>query len=112
MGLKFYAQISAAGLCVGMLETGSAIDAPHMIPVAPGDDRIGQRWDGQAWNAPVPTNAEQADAELRQIDEQTGMARTLRETLIAVAKKVGADVAFLEAQEAKAAAARLRRKAG
>lgn len=109
MGMKTFAQINAAGVCVGQLDTSADIDAPHMIPIAAGEQRLGWKWDGKAWTQPAPNAAEQADAELRQVDAATGMSRTTREALIAIAKKIGADVTYLEQQEAKAVAARARR---
>lgn len=102
-----YAQINAGGVCVGLLDTPGTINAPHMIAVADYDQAlIGKRWTGAAWVAVVPTEAELAALELAQIDQATGMKRTLREALIAIAGKTGADITYLAAQEAKAAAAR------
>lgn len=107
MVLNHYAQIDGAGKCVGELSTPGEINAPHMIAVdgtqAP---YIGKRWTGSAWQAVAPTEAEAAALELVQIDQATGMSRTLREAMIAIAGKTGADVTYLAAQEAKAAAAR------
>lgn len=108
--MKAYAQIDAAGLCVGVSELAGAVKAPHLIAIdAAGPQFLGKKWDGAAWvDAPaeVPTDAQKAASDLAAVDAATGMSRTMRETLIAIAGKVGADVAFLAAQEAKAAAAR------
>jgi hypothetical protein len=107
MVLNTYAQINGAGVCVGLLETSGSINAPHMIAVEGYDlTLIGKRWTGTAWEAVTQTEAEAAARELTQIDQATGMSRTLREALIAIAGKTGADVAYLAAQEAKAATAR------
>lgn len=108
--MKHYAEINAAGVCFAQLETSGEIDAPHMIAIAPGENRRGQKWTGTAWEAVAPTAAELAALELAQIDSATGMSRTLREALIAIAGKTGADVTYLAAQETKAAAARAKLK--
>lgn len=111
--MKHYAQIDGAGVCVGLLETsGAPIDAPHMVEIQPGGARLGQRWTGAAWEDVAPTDAEAAQSELEGIDRATGMTRAMREALLSVAAKVGANVAYLQEQETKAAAARLRKQAG
>lgn len=108
--MKHYAQIDAGGMCSGLLSTSGEVDAPHMIAIAgPGAARIGQRWTGAAWVDVVDESAK-AEADLRQIDADTGMSRTMREAIIAIADKVGADAAFLKGKEAAAAAARLKVK--
>lgn len=109
-----YAQINGAGICVGVSELGGKVDSPTMIELAPGAAPIGKRWDGAAFVAvaAVPlSDAEAASVELEQIDRDTGMSRTAREVFIAIAKKVGADVAYLEGKETAAKAARVRRGA-
>lgn len=106
MGMKHYAQIDAQGLCVGQLETSGEVNAAHMIPIAAGDQRLRQKWDGAAWQPAAPTQVEVAVAELAKIDADTGMSRTMREVFIAMADKVGADAAYLKSKEAAAAVAR------
>lgn len=110
MGMKNYAEINQAGVCFAQLETSGEIDAPHMVPIAPGDNRLGQKWTGEAWEVIAPTAAELAAKELQTIDQTTGMSRTMREAFIALGVKVGADVTYLQQQETKAAAARLKLK--
>lgn len=105
-----YAEVNPAGVCFAQLETSGEIDAPHMVPIAPGDNRLGQKWTGDAWEVIAPTAAELAAAELQTIDKATGMSRTMREAFIALGVKVGADVTYLQQQETKAAAARLKLK--
>lgn len=106
-----YAQINAAGLVVAVSELAGQVDAPHMIELQAFDaGLIGQRWDGAAFVAPAVDAKAQAAIELQAIDAATGMSRTLREVLIAVGAKVGADVTYLQQQETKAAAARLKLK--
>lgn len=112
--MKAYAQINAAGLCVGVSELAGEVDAPHMIAIDKAEPiYLGRKWTGAAWtDAPpdVPTEKQLAASELQAIDRDTGMTRTLREALIAIAGKVGADVAFLATKEAAAAAARAKLK--
>lgn len=104
--MNHYAEINAAGICFAQLQTTGEIDAPHMIAVAPGENRRGQKWTGAAWEVTAPTVAELAALELQAIDAATGMSRTLREVLISIGTKTGADVAFLAAKEAAAVVAR------
>lgn len=106
MGMNHYAQIDAGGICVGLLETPGAIEAAHMIPIAKGAAKLRQKWDGAAWVDVAQTVEEAAAAELLKIDADTGMSRTQREAFIAIADKVGADVAYLKAKEAAAVIAR------
>lgn len=108
--MKAYAQIDAAGLCVGVSELAGPVQAPHMIEVERAEAfYLGKKWAGGAWTdapAEVLTEAQKAAADLAAVDAATGMPRTMREALLSIAVKVGADVPFLAAQEAKAAAAR------
>ena len=109
--MKKYAQINAAGLCVGVSELAGEVLANNMVEIEAFDvSMIGKQWDGAAWQAVAPTAKELAAAELQAIDAATGMTRTLREVLIAIGTKTGADVAFLAGKEAAAAAARGRLK--
>lgn len=111
--MKHYAQINAEGVCFSRLKTHGTIDAPNMIEVDGDADTMGKRWDGAAWQdvaKPAPTAAELAAAELQTIDKATGMSRTMREAFIVLGVKVGADVTYLQQQETKAAAARLKLK--
>ena len=109
--MKTYAQINAAGVCVGLTEAADTINAPHMIAINPGEAQIGQRWTGKAWETPEQTAQELAQKELEAIDKEMGMPRALRELLIGIADKVGADATYLKAQEARAAKARAKFKA-
>lgn len=105
--MKRYAEINAEGVCVAELETATTITAANMIEVSgPLGAFLRKRWTGTAWQTVAPTEAELAAAELVQVDQATGMSRTMREAFLAIAGKVGADVTYLAAQEAKAAAAR------
>ena len=112
MGLTFnrYAEINAAGVCFAQLDTTGEIDAPHMIKIGDDENRRGQKWTGVAWIDVVVSEREAAALELNAIDAATGMSRTMREAFIALGVKVGADVAYLQQQETKAAAARLKLK--
>lgn len=104
---KIYAQINPAGVCVGVSELSGKVEAPHLIEIEAFDESLlGKRRNGDKWETVAPTEAELAALELAQIDAATGMSRTMREVLLALAAKVGADVAHLQAQETKAAAAR------
>lgn len=112
--MKRYAQIDAAGLCMAVSDLSGEVDAPHMIPVT-GEPLayLGKKWAANAWAdvpAELPTEKQMAAAELQAIDAATGMSRTMREAFIALGVKVGADVAYLQQQETKAAAARLKLK--
>jgi hypothetical protein len=103
---KHFAQVNASGVCVAMLETSGEIDSPDMLEIQPGAAKLGQQWTGTAW-VDVPKPAAQVASEtLEGIDRQTGMRRALREALIAIGEKVGADVAFLKTQESRAATER------
>lgn len=108
--MKAYAQIDAAGLCVGVSELAGQVQAPHMVEIDRAEPfYLGKLWTGKAWTdapAEVPTEAQKAAADLAAVDAATGMPRTMREALLSIAVKVGADVPFLAEQEAKAAAAR------
>lgn len=106
--MKRFAQIDGAGLCVALLDTSGEVAGADMVPIANGEERIGQKWTGAAWVAEAEDRA--ALRELGKIDAETGMSRTMRETLIAIGKKVAADVAFLEAKENDAKAKRLKLK--
>lgn len=109
--MKRYAQINPAGLCVGVSELAGEVLAADLIEIEAFDVAlIGKRWDGAAWLAVVPTEKELAAAELQAIDAATGMTRTLREVLIAIGGKVGADVAYLAGKEVAAVAARAKLK--
>lgn len=112
--MKAYAQLDAAGLCVGVSELAGEVNAPHMIEIENAESiYLGRKWTGAAWTdapAVVPTEKELAAAALLTIDRETGMTRTLREALIAIAGKVGADVTFLATKEAAAVAARAKLK--
>lgn len=110
MGMYHYAEINGGGVCFAQLTTEAAIDSPSMIPNPGCVRRIGQRWTGQAWEVVAPKVEELAAAELAKIDADTGMPRTLREVVIAMADKLGADAAFLKAKEAAAAVARAKLK--
>lgn len=105
--MQAYARINGAGVCVGVKQVGGKIDQPDHIELPDYDESvIGKRWTGQAFESQAVTVAEAAALELAQVDQATGMSRTLRETLLTLAAKVGADLPYLAAQEAKAAAAR------
>lgn len=110
MVLNRYAEIDALGVCFALLDSTGTTEAEHMVPIAPGEDPRGQRWTGQGWEAKAPTEKDKAASDLQTIDRETGMTRTLRETLIAIAGKVGADVTFLATKEAAAVAARAKLK--
>lgn len=103
--MKTFAQINASGVCVAVLQSAGEVDNPQLIALdGEGFDlgKLGQRWTGKAWEQVAPTAKEIAALELMKIDQQTGMNRTMRETLIALADKTGTDVAFLKAKEAAA----------
>jgi hypothetical protein len=99
-----YAQINAAGVVVGILDTDGTINAPHMIAAASADPAlIGKKWDGVAFVDFVDTKAAAA-AKLAEIDSKSGMSRLMRETLV---KLLGAAApATLTAYETQAAAER------
>lgn len=109
MELKFYAQLDAAGNVVGVSQLAGEVVSPDLVELQSYDlSKLGQVFDRQArtFGPRVKTEKELAAEALQAIDRDTGMTRTLRETLIAVATKVGADVAYLSAKEAAAAAER------
>lgn len=108
---KRYAQIDATGICVAVSDLAGEVNAAHMIEVADDAQPMGQKWTGKAWAAPAAKTKAEADkeaaqAELARIDAETGMPRALREALLIMAAKSGAELPFLDAQEVKAAAAR------
>jgi len=108
---KIYAQIDPSGLVLGVSQLSGQVDAPHMIELQAFDASvIGKKWDGLAFIDVPPDAKVLAAAELLAIDAATGMSRTMREAFIALGVKVGADVAYLQQQETKAAAARLKLK--
>lgn len=102
--MKNFAQINASGVCVAVLQTAGKVSEPNMIALADGEGlrRLGQRWNGETWEQPAPTAQEIAALELMQIDQQTGMNRTMRETMISIAEKAGANVDYLKTKEAQA----------
>lgn len=104
--MKHYAQKDATGRIFSTLQTTEAIDHPDMIEVQPGLEVLGKRWNGAGFDAIAPTVADTAAAELEAIDRETGMGRTMRDAVLTIAAKVGADVPFLAAKEKAAAAAR------
>lgn len=109
MELKFYAQLDAAGNVVGVSQLAGEVVSPDLVELQSYDlGKLGQVFDRQArtFGPRVKTVKEQAAEDLQAIDASTGMSRTLREVLISIGQKTGADVAFLAAKEAAAAAAR------
>lgn len=111
--MKTYAQLSADGVCFAELETHEDSDGPQgqNIIETDGMGKIGQRYEDGKWVPVVPTVAEQVVKDLSRIDAATGMGRAMREALIAIGDKVGADVSFLRTKEAEAATLRGRLKA-
>jgi hypothetical protein len=104
--MNHYAEIDGGGVCFAQLQTEATLALPTMILNPGGARRIGQRWDGAAWQDVPLTVKEQAKLELDQIDRDTGIPRALREVLIAIGTKTGADVAYLAGKEAAAGIAR------
>lgn len=102
-----YAQIDAAGNVVGDSWLWEPVNDQNLKPLQENDPSpMGKVWNGAAFVARVKTVKEQAAEDLQAIDASTGMSRTLREVLISIGQKTGADVAFLASKEAAAAAAR------
>lgn len=102
--MKKYAQLNASGIVAAIVETSGEIPTSATIIDADGfDPRLGQSWDGVQFADVAPTPAETAKAELLKIDRDTGMARTMREALIAIGEKVGANVAYIKTKETEAA---------
>lgn len=109
MAVKFYAQLDAAGNVVGVSQLAGEVVAPDLVELPDFDQsKLGQVFNRQAgtFGPRVKTEKELAAEELQAIDAATGMTRTLRETLIAIAGKTGADVSYLAAKEAAAVVAR------
>ena len=109
MVLKHYAQINAAGLVVAVSQLAGEVDSSDLIELQDYDTgKLGQVFDRVAgtFGPRVKTEKELAAEELQAIDAATGMSRTMREVLIAIGTKTGADVAYLATQEGKAVAAR------
>ncbi len=106
-----YAQINAGGVCFAQLGTSAVIDSADMVQIGEGENRLRERWTGEAWEIVPPSEKEAAIAGLLAIDAETGLSRTLREAIISIGKKVAADVSLLEAKEAEAVALRVKAKA-
>ena len=50
-----YAQLNQDGLCVAVSNLSAPIERADIIPLEPGEDRLGQTWDGEGWEpAPEP----------------------------------------------------------
>lgn len=105
-----YAQLDQSGRVVAVTKSAGDIDHPNIVPAPISGDVLGMVWTGAEFVARSKTEKEAAAADLVDVDTKTGMPRTMREALIAIADKVGADVAYLKAEEARAAAARLKIK--
>jgi len=109
MAMKFYAQLDAAGLVVGVSQLSGEVVSPDLVELPTFDEsKLGQVFNRQAgtFGPRVKTEKELAAEELQAIDAATGMGRTMREVLIALAAKSGADVSYLAAKEAAAVVAR------
>jgi hypothetical protein len=94
-----YKRIGAAGAVENIIECDAGFASDHGYLPADDADTIGQV---------APSEIELAERELRAIDAATGMSRSLRELLIAIAGDKAP--AYMLAQEARAAAARDRIK--
>lgn len=108
MGMR-YAQLGEGGICIGVSTLAGQVLAPGLIEIANGVDPTGKRWNGAAFEdvpAVALTAKQQAQLELDQIDRDTGIPRSLREVLVAIGTKTGADVAYLAGKEAAAVIAR------
>lgn len=103
-----YAQIDGAGVVFAILDTASEIDRQDMIEIGHGENPLGMRRNGSVWETVEETEAERAARDLAEVDAATGMSRTMRETLVAIAGDKAP--AYLLSQEAKAVAARERLK--
>ena len=102
--MKKYAQLNGSGIVSAIVETSGEIPTSATIIDADGHDpKPGQAWDGVQFSDVAPTQSETAKADLLKIDRDTGMARTMRETLIAIGEKVGANVAYIKTKETEAA---------
>ena len=93
------------GRVVAVLEA-EAEAVPGLVPVPEAANVIAGEtdYDGSGFVPAVKAPAELAADRLRQIDAETGMSRTLREALIAIAGP--GKLVFLEAKEAEAATER------
>lgn len=102
--MPIFAQIDAASVCITIKESSEPIDQHDHIEIPDFDQSlIGKRWDGTAFG-PVPSSpSDVVAAALQRIDTDTGTSRTLREALISIGAKTGADLSYLAAKEAQAA---------
>jgi len=99
-----FAEIDASGVCIGIKETVDHVDQVNHIEIENFDESLlGKRWDGTAFLSVQPSPAVVVSAALQRIDAETGTSRTLREALIAIGLKTGADLSYLAAKEAQAA---------
>lgn len=103
-----YAQIGADGVAYAILDTDGEVAGERMIAIGDGEFPLGLKHSGGAWESVPETDAMKAARELAEVDASTGMSRTMREVMVAIAGEKAP--AYLLAQEAKAAAARERLK--
>lgn len=102
--MPIFAQIDDASVCITIKESNDPIDQHDHIEIPDFDHSlIGKRWDGTAFWSVQPSPAVVVAAALQRIDAETGTSRTLREALIAIGLKTGADLSYLAAKEAQAA---------
>lgn len=101
--MKKYAQLTG-NIVTAIVETDGEMVLTATVLDADGHDpKLGQAWDGMQFADVLETQSEAAKKNLLSIDRETGMQRTMREALIAIADKVGANVAYLKTKEAEAA---------
>lgn len=101
--MKKYAQLTG-NIVTAIVETDGDMPLTATILDADGHDpKLGQAWDGLQFADVPETKAESAKKSLLAIDRDTGMQRTMREALISIADKVGANVAYLKTKETEAA---------
>lgn len=99
-----FAEIDASGVCIGIKETVDHVDQVNHIEIEEFDESLlGKRWDGKSFLSVPSSPSDVVAAALQRIDTETGTSRTLREALISIGAKTGADLSYLAAKEAQAA---------
>ena len=97
--MKNYLQIEPDGRVIASLQTVADLSGvPGMIEG--NESEVGKRYKNGVFVAIEKTKKEKAADRLRKIDEETGMTRMMRETLLAIAG-VNAPIALVE-KEAEA----------
>ncbi len=106
MEMREYAQHDAVGRVFSVVRSGVPVTGANIVPVPDGVDVLGMVWNGANFVPYKPGPKELAIAVLADVDQKTGVQRAMREALLIIGDKIGADLSYLRSEEARAAAAR------